>query len=264
MSQCLKIYKLSGRSGWLVEWGFYALSASKAMFRARTYNCNLFSLVKRRRDLLKLEKVKLDRCYKPKGFGSTYAMELHHFSDASEAGYGQCTYLRQVDEQGRVSCSFVIGKSRVAPTKIVTIPRLELAAAVLSVKMSKFLGAEMDLVNVKEGFWVDSRIVLGYIANEARRFHVFVANRVQAIRDHTEPGQWNHVEGKKNPADDGLAYWGLTPQQQPGSYQGGEMMMESVFWWRKPEYPEETTDHADEASRGTSMDQFLAARSRIS
>ena len=40
----------------------------------------------------------------------------------------------------------------------------------------------------------------------------------------------------------GLVYWGLTPQQQPGSYQGGEMMMESVFRWRKPEYPEETTD----------------------
>ena len=40
----------------------------------------------------------------------------------------------------------------------------------------------------------------------------------------------------------GLVYWGLTPQQQPGSYQGGEMIMKSVFWWRKPEYPEETTD----------------------
>ena len=39
-----------------------------------------------------------------------------------------------------------------------------------------------------------------------------------------------------------LVYWGLTPQQQPGSYQGGEMMMTSVFWWRKPGYPEETTD----------------------
>ena len=39
-----------------------------------------------------------------------------------------------------------------------------------------------------------------------------------------------------------LVYWGLTPQQQPGSYQGGDMMMKSVFWWRKPEYPEETTD----------------------
>ena len=39
-----------------------------------------------------------------------------------------------------------------------------------------------------------------------------------------------------------LVYWGLTPQQQPGSYQGGEIMMKSVFWWRNPEYPEETTD----------------------
>ena len=39
-----------------------------------------------------------------------------------------------------------------------------------------------------------------------------------------------------------LVYWGLTPQQQPGSYQGGEMMMKTVLWWRKPEYPEETTD----------------------
>ena len=43
---------------------------------------------------------------------------------------------------------------------------------------------------------------------------------------------------------DGLVWFrGLTPQQQPGSYQGGEMMMmKSVFWWRKPEHPEETTD----------------------
>ena len=41
----------------------------------------------------------------------------------------------------------------------------------------------------------------------------------------------------------GLVYWGVTPQQQPGSYQGGEMMMmKSVFWWRKPEHPEDTTD----------------------
>ena len=51
----------------------------------------------------------------------------------------------------------------------------------------------------------------------------------------------------------GLVYWGLTPQQQPGSYQGGEMMMmKSVFWWRKPEYPEETTD----LWQGTMGDQW--------
>ena len=41
----------------------------------------------------------------------------------------------------------------------------------------------------------------------------------------------------------GFVYWGVTPQQEPGSYQGGEMMMmKSVIWWRNPEYPEETTD----------------------
>ena len=51
----------------------------------------------------------------------------------------------------------------------------------------------------------------------------------------------------------GLVYWGLTPQQQPGSYQGGEIMMKSVFWWRKPEYPEETTD------RGRGADINLSA-----
>ena len=45
-------------------------------------------------------------------------------------------------------------------------------------------------------------------------------------------------------------YWGVTPQQQPGSYQGGEMMMKSVFWWRKPEYPEETTDLRRRLARG--------------
>ena len=45
-------------------------------------------------------------------------------------------------------------------------------------------------------------------------------------------------------AKTGLVWFrGLTPQQQPGSYQGGEMMMKSVFWWRKPEHPEETTEH---------------------
>ena len=49
----------------------------------------------------------------------------------------------------------------------------------------------------------------------------------------------------------GLVYWGLTPQQQPGSYQGGEMMMmKAVYWWRKPEYPEETTDLRQVRNRG--------------
>ena len=53
----------------------------------------------------------------------------------------------------------------------------------------------------QEFFWTDSQVVLGYIKNEARRFHVFVANRVQKIRNSTDPGQWFYVETDKNPAD---------------------------------------------------------------
>ena len=60
----------------------------------------------------------------------------------------------------------------------------------------------------------------------------------------------------------GLVYWGLTPQQQPVSYQGGEMMMKSVFWWRKPEYPKETTDLRQVAFKGGSLWDVLSGEMR--
>ena len=62
---------------------------------------------------------------------------MHHFYDASHEGYGQCSYLRLVNQGNKAHCSFIAGKSRVAPLKQMTIPRLELAAAALSAKMSK-------------------------------------------------------------------------------------------------------------------------------
>ena len=84
----------------------------------------------------------MNRCYKPKQFGKVAKMEIHHFSDASSTGYGQVSYMRIVNELGHVHCSFLLGKARVAPLKFITIPRLELSAAVLSVKQSVFLQRE--------------------------------------------------------------------------------------------------------------------------
>ena len=72
-----------------------------------------------------------------------------------------------------------MGKSRVAPLKPVTVPRLELTAATVSVKVGKMLERELDYPDVKSTYWTDSKVVLGYINYEARRFHIFVANRVQ-------------------------------------------------------------------------------------
>lgn len=78
--------------------------------------------------------IEVTRCFKSTIFEKIVDCNFHHFSDASEYGYGQVSYLRLVDENGRIHCSFIIGKSRVAPLKYVTIPRLELTTAVLSVK----------------------------------------------------------------------------------------------------------------------------------
>lgn len=75
-------------------------------------------------------------------------------------------------------------------------------AAVTSVKVSHQLHHELDLEDVEEFFWSDSKVVLGYIANESRRFHVYVANRVQLIQEVTSVNQWRYIETKLNPAHD--------------------------------------------------------------
>ncbi len=163
-----------------------------------------------RNNLKQLETLEIKRCCKPDNFGEVKKAELHHFSDASTGGYGQCSYLRLVNQQNHVHCTLMMGKSRVTPLKVVTIPRLELTAAVVSVRVSNLLRRELRPVcDLEETFWTDSKIVLGYILNESRRFHVFVGNRVQQIRDNTDPDQWRYVKTDDNPADD--ASRGITP-----------------------------------------------------
>ena len=174
--------------------------------------------------MMALKNVSVPRCYVQGGLHNKKTVELHHFSDASSVGYGQCSYLRTVDSSGLVSCSLVMSKSRVAPSKPITVPRLELTAAVLSVKISRFLQDELRLPNVTEFFWTDSKIVLGYISNEARRFHVYVANRVQQIRDLTEPSQWRHVVTEENPAD--LASRGVKADE----------LVSNDLWWHGPSF----------------------------
>ena len=78
---------------------------------------------------------------------------------------------------------------------------MELVAATLSVKISALLQKETQLLNVKETFQTDSEVVLGYIRNESRKFKVFVANRIELIRDHTDIHQWHYVGTKDSPAD---------------------------------------------------------------
>ena len=87
--------------------------------------------------------------------GKTQKLELHHFSDACQDGYGQCSYLRIIDDKGNVTTALVMGKARVAPLKSVTVPRLELTAAVTSVKVSNFLNKELKYETIEHLFWTD-------------------------------------------------------------------------------------------------------------
>ena len=149
-----------------------------------------------RMELMKLQSIKIPRCYKPSHFGQVIRAELHHFSDASVQGYGQCSYLRLEDEAHNVHCAFVMGKSRVAPLKPVTIPRLELTAAVCSVRISQQIHRELEYRIDEDFYWTDSKVVLGYLNDESKRFHVYVANRVQEIQDCTDKKQWRYTESK--------------------------------------------------------------------
>ena len=110
--------------------------------------------------------------------------------------------MRLENNRHEVHVAFLLGKARVTPLKPVTIPRLELTAAVLAVRMDKMLKAELQLQVENSFFWTDSTSVLKYIRNEDKRFHTFVANRVTAIRDATDVSQWKYVNTKDNPADD--------------------------------------------------------------
>ncbi|XP_071490097.1 uncharacterized protein [Diadema antillarum] len=150
-----------------------------------------------------LTEIQISRCLKPEGFQEIESAQLHHFCDASEVGYAAMSYLRLASKSGAVHCAFVLGKSRLAPTKVVSIPRLELMAAVLAVTMDQCIKGELEIKIDETVFWTDSTAVLQYIRSESRRFKTFVANRVARIHATSAPEQWRHVDTKSNPADDG-------------------------------------------------------------
>ncbi len=99
-------------------------------------------------DLHNLSSVKIPQCYVPLEFKDVQQYELHHFADASASGYGACSYLRTVTKSGEVHCTLVMDKARVAPTKVTTIPRLELSSAVVATRIGDLLKRELELDGV--------------------------------------------------------------------------------------------------------------------
>ena len=120
-----------------------------------------------------------------------------------------------MDAQSNVTCAFVKGMSRVAPLRHITIPRLELTAAVTATKLAALIERELDWQLDSKTFWTDSSSTLSMIRNESSRFKTFVANRLSIIHSVTTPSQWRHVDTKRNPAD--IASRGVSPNKTPDS-----------------------------------------------
>ncbi|XP_036148442.1 uncharacterized protein LOC118647506 [Monomorium pharaonis] len=127
-------------------------------------------------------------------------IELHGFCDASQRGYGACFYIRSSNSR-QVKTRLACAKSRVAPLKNSTIPRLELCRALTLVRLYKEACANFGLEFDRVIFWSDSSIVLYWIKKNSQSLKVFEANRVAEIQTVGNAAEWRHVGSKDNSAD---------------------------------------------------------------
>lgn len=128
-------------------------------------------------------------------------IELHGFSDSSQLAYGAALYMRSTNEAGDVQINLIAAKTRVAPIKKLTIPRLELSAAHLLAKLTKKVMDQLRLNSVQSYSWSDSQIVLHWLSKQPSKWPTFVANRTAQIHEMLPTTIWNHVDTKSNPAD---------------------------------------------------------------
>ena len=150
-------------------------------------------------ELPSLALVKVPRCYFPNI--DRPSPQLHVFCDASSEAYSCVAYLRWECE-GNVHVSFVCSRTRVSPLKPVTIPRLELMAAVLGSRLATKLKKEHDVAINSTIYWTDSKTVLHWVRSDPGRYKQFVANRLGEIQELTQVQEWRWVPTTDNVADD--------------------------------------------------------------
>ncbi|XP_008183743.1 uncharacterized protein LOC103309618 [Acyrthosiphon pisum] len=148
--------------------------------------------------------------------------ELHGFSDASEVAYAAAVYLR-IDTGTEVKCHLLMGKSKIAPAKKISVPRLELCGAWLLARLLAFAQDNLSAINIeKVTAWSDSTVTLHWIRSSTSRLKTFVANRVSKIQDQTLVESWRHVPTNDNPTD--CASRGLRP----------DLLAGHDIWWHGP------------------------------
>ena len=153
-------------------------------------------------DLQLLQHWRIPRNYTRQRWNDISLIESHGFGDASPKGYGACVYIKAKLMDGSTVTSLVVAKSKVAPLKKVTLPRLELLGAVLCARLTIFVRETLRLpIDVESTCWSDSMLVLAWIKSDPNKWKEFVANRVTTIQSLVPPNRWLHCPGEQNPAD---------------------------------------------------------------
>ncbi|XP_029167976.1 uncharacterized protein LOC114938272 [Nylanderia fulva] len=154
---------------------------------------------------------------------SNLAVEVHGFADASQSALAAVVYLRVLSDIDDAQIKLICSKTKVAPLKRMTIPRLELSAAVLLVRQVLKIREVLELQTAPTHLWTDSTVALTWIKSHPSRWKDFVRNRVSFIQELSN-SRWHHVSGKENPAD--LASRGVTPQR----------LQQNELWWTGPRW----------------------------
>ncbi len=156
--------------------------------------------------LEELAGISFPRCIKK---GKEQRAELHVFVDASALAYAAAAFLVTVTDEGGRASRLALAKAHVAPRKELSIPRMELLAAELGVKVSKQALTHLKVRVDKVKYWSDSLTVLYWLNDDAQRFQAFVHNKLQRIRRSSDVQDWSWVPTDQNPAD--LATRGVSP-----------------------------------------------------
>ncbi len=135
-----------------------------------------------KRSLRDLEGLQIPRPYTSFSTAGALRRELCIFADASVKAIAAVAYIKVTSHQEQTEIGFVFGKAKLAPQPDLTIPRLELCASVLAIEIAEMVVLEMDATFDNMAYYTDSKVVLGYIQNQSRRFYVYVHNRIQRIR----------------------------------------------------------------------------------